>query len=129
MSSFHVASAAIAEAYSEMKQQRITVETANLAKAMEDGTTMMFSVVYHDKKAFREEFADQVMPIHYTSDTSIASIRRYLFNKYGFPMCRCFNLMLKDTRIAGGTVTEHDITEGCTLTLEHNKGTPCSCRG
>jgi hypothetical protein len=110
-------------------QQRITVETTNLAKAINDGTTKTLWVIYHDKKAYHEEFADQTMPMDFTSDTTIAGIRRHLFAKYGFPVCRCFYLTLKGKRIAGGTVSEHDITDWCSLRLEHNTGVPCSCRG
>ena len=123
MDGVHAASARIAEAHSELMQQRITLEIKHLADALEMGTEKSAFVLLPTTQS------EDMVVIPFTNDTTIAGIRRELFHRRGIPICRCFNLTSNDKVVRSGTVMEHDISDGCTLRVVMNKGVPCACRG
>jgi hypothetical protein len=123
------ASARIAEAHSELVQQRISLEIKHLSDAVEMGTEKIAFVLLPTKQSFyKEEFGEDMVAIPFTNDSTIAGIRRELFHRRGIATCKCYNLTLKDKVIRSGTVMEHDIYDGCTLRIVHSKGL-CACRG
>lgn len=129
MDGVHAASARIAEAHSELMQQRITLEIKHLADALEMGTEKSAFVLLPTKQSMNKEVFGDMVVIPFTNDTTIAGIRRELFHRRGIPICRCFNLTSNDKVVRSGTVMEHDISDGCTLRVVMNKGVPCACRG
>jgi hypothetical protein len=115
-------SARIAEAHSELLQQRISLEIKHLEDAIEEGTEKHVFVLLPKK-----DVLDMVV-IPFTNDSTIAGIRRELFHRRGIAVCKCYNLMLNDKVIRSGTVMEHNIYDGCTLHIVHSNRL-CACRG
>ena len=127
MDSFHVASARIAEAHSELKQQRMSSEAKHTAEAVKRGSAKLVFVAYKDG-ANKKFGGHTVMPVPFTNETTIAGIRRELFNLYGIPICRCYYLAT-DIPPHGVMADVADLSDGYTLVLEMNRGPPCACRG
>jgi len=123
------ASARIAEAHSELVQQRISREIKHLADAIEEGTEKHMFVLLPTKWSYHTEvFGEDMVVIPFTNDSTIAGIRRELFHRKGIAICKCYNLTFNDAVIHDLGVLDHGIRDGSTLRVVVSKGL-CACRG